>query len=189
MKEKFSVKTVALVGLMAALVFATSNLRLTIPLPVDKAAIHFGNVMCVLSGLLLGPIGGLASGIGSFFFDLVNPLYASEAVITLVNKFFIGFLTGLIAHWHGRMGRNIRWNIAGAVAGSMAYVVLYMAKNWIFGKYIFDLATDSAMMTVLVPKLITSVTNGIIACVVAVPLAAVLVKALARSGMSKLLET
>lgn len=184
MKTKFTVQKMALVGLMAALVFATSGLRINIPLPVDKAAVHFGNVMCVLSGLLLGPIGGLASGIGSFFYDLADPRYASEAFITFFNKFFIGFIAGLIAHWKGRAGRNQSWNIVGAVAGSVTYVVLYLTKSYLSSQLIFDLHTDSEMMLFLVPKAITSVTNGIIACVVAVPLAAALRSALDKSGLS-----
>lgn len=184
MTKKWSIYKIALLGLMAALVFATSGLRITIPLPVDKAAVHFGNVMCVLSGLLLGPIGGLAAGLGSCLYDLFNPLYAPEAAITFINKFFIGFVAGLIA-WHkGRGGLDQKWNIVGAVSGSVTYVALYMFKSWVMGKYVFDLTEGSAMMIALAPKFITSLTNGIIACVVAVPLAAVLRQAMDRSGLT-----
>ena len=182
-KPKFSIAQIVMVGLMAALVFATSNLRITIPLPVDKAAIHLGNMCCVLAGLLLGPIGGLASGIGSFFFDLFNPLYASEAFITLFNKFFIGFVAGLIAHWRGRTGSNVGRNIVAGVAGSMTYVALYMLKTWVYGSYVFSLEADSAMMLYFLPKLLTSVVNGVVAVAVAVPLAAVLLKALDKAGI------
>ena len=185
MKGKWNLRTMTLIGLMAALVFATSGLRVEIPLPVDKAAVHFGNVMCVLSGLLLGPIGGLASGIGSFFYDLTNPLYAPEAFITLVNKFFIGFVAGLISHAGGRKGRNQKWNVVGAVAGSVTYVVLYLIKSFISSKLVFDLTTNSQMMLFLGPKALTSLTNAVIACVVAVPLCAVLRQALDRSGLAE----
>lgn len=188
MKKQFTIQRMALIGVMSALVFATSYLRIYIPLPVDKAAIHFGNVMCVLSGLLLGPVGGLAAGIGSFFYDLTNPLYASEAFITFFNKFFIGFVAGLISHWGKRTGRELGWNITGAVAGSMTYVILHTIKTWIAGKYVFDLADGSPMMMLLVPKIITSVTNGIIACVLAVPLAMALHKALDKSNLSERLS-
>lgn len=183
MGKKLNARTLAFLGLMAALVFATSNLRITIPLPVDKAAIHFGNVCCVLSGLLLGPLGGLASGVGSFFFDLFDPRYASEAFITLFNKFFIGFVAGLISHWKGRRGDQVGRNIAAGVAGSMTYVVLYMVKTWIYGEYVFSLEAESAMMLYFLPKLLTSVVNGVVAVAVAVPLAAVLRKALDRNGL------
>lgn len=184
MKPKISIQKIALLGLMAALVFATSGLRITIALPVDKAAVHFGNVMCVLSGLLLGPIGGLASGIGSFFYDLANPLYAPEALITFVNKFFIGFVAGLISHFGGRGGRVQGWNVVGAVAGSVTYVILYLTKSFLASQLVFDLTTGSEMMLFLVPKAVTSLTNGIIACVVAVPLCAVLHRSLDRTGLA-----
>ena len=184
MKKTFTIQTIALVGLLAALVFATSGLRITIPLPVDKAAVHFGNVMCVLSGLLLGPVGGLASGIGSFFYDLTNPLYAPEAFITFINKFFIGFVAGAVSHAFGRRGRSQRWNIMGAVAGSVAYVVLYLFKSFVSSQLVFDLSTGSEMMLFLVPKAVTSLTNGIIACIVAVPLCAALHRALDKTGLS-----
>lgn len=185
MKKTITVQKIALVGLMAALVFATSGLRIPIPVPIDKAAVHLGNVMCVLSGLLLGPIGGLASGIGSFFYDLTNPLYAPEAFITFFNKFFIGFVAGWLAWRKGRMGLNQKWNIIGAVAGSVTYVVLYLFKSFVSSQLLFDLTTGSDMMIFMVPKLVTSLTNGIIACVVAVPLALALRKAMDRSGLSQ----
>ena len=185
MEKKWNIHKLALVGLMAALVFATSGIRLEIPLPVDKAAIHLGNVMCVLSGLLLGPVGGLASGIGSFFYDLVNPLYAPEALITFFNKFFIGFLAGLIAHAHGNGGRSHRRNLMGAAAGSLAYVLLYLIKSALSSQLVFDLHTQSQLMLFLLPKAATSLVNGAIACVVAVPLAAVILNALDRSGLAR----
>lgn len=185
MKKTFTVQKLALIGLMAALVFATSGLRIYIPLPLDKAALHFGNVMCVLSGLLLGPIGGLASGIGSFFYDLTNPLYAAEAFITFFNKFFIGFVAGLLSHWGGRQGRSMGWNIVGAVAGSLTYVCLYLLKSFLASQLIFDLHSQSEMMLYLGPKAVLSTVNGIIACVVAVPLAKVLRTALDRNGLSQ----
>lgn len=185
MKKSLSVQKIALVGLMAALVFATSGMRIYIPLPIDKAAIHLGNVMCVLSGLLLGPIGGLASAIGSFFYDLTNPLYAPEAFVTFFNKFFIGFLAGWLAWRKGHRGLNQSWNIVGAVTGSVAYVALYLFKSFVESQLIFDLTTGSEMMLFLGPKALLSLINGGLACVMAVPLALVLRKAMDRSGLSQ----
>ena len=170
MKAKFSLRQIILIALMSALVLIFSGFRIMIPLPVDHAAIQFGNIMCVLSGLLLGPIGGLACGIGSFLYDLTNPAYAPEAWITFITKFFIGFLAGLISHWKGRSAQIRAWNLAGAAAGSFAYVLLYLSKSLIMGKYVFDLASGSPMMLYIVPKAATSCVNAVIAIVVAVPL-------------------
>ena len=50
---------------------------------------------------------------------------------------------------------------------------------------VFDLTTNSQMMLFLGPKALTSLTNAVIACVVAVPLCAVLRQALDRSGLAE----
>ena len=77
MKEKITIREITLVGLMAAMVYVTSAfLQIPIPTAIGNTRLHMGNVMCQLSGLLLGPVlGGLAAGIGSAFFDLTNPAY------------------------------------------------------------------------------------------------------------------
>ena len=185
MREKITLRQTVLVGLMSALVLIFSGFRIYIPLPVDHAAIQFGNIMCVLSGLLLGPVGGLASAIGSALYDLFNPAYAPEAWITFLTKFFIGFLTGLIAHWKGRRAARRGWNLAGAAVGSLTYVVLYLGKSLIMGKYVFSLAAGSPMMLYLVPKAATSLVNGLIAVVVAVPLWEVIRLPLERGGLTR----
>lgn len=185
MERKISLRQIVLIGLMSALVLIFSGFRIYIPLPVDHAAIQFGNIMCVLSGLLLGPIGGLASAIGSALYDLFNPAYAPEAWITFLTKFFIGFLTGLIAHWHGRGAARRGWNLAGAAVGSVTYVVLYLGKSLIMGKYVFSLAAGSPMMLYIVPKAATSLVNAVIAVAVAVPLWELVRLPLDRGGLSK----
>jgi len=170
-------------ALLSALVFAGSYIRITIPLPIDKAAIHLGNVMCVLSGLLMGPLGGLPAAFGSAFFDLTNPIYAAEAPITFLTKFFIGFLAGLISHHKNRDGLVQSWNITGGIVGSLTYVVLYMTKSWLFGIYVYGLQPALALYTYVLPKLLTSLFNGAVAVTCAVPLAAVIRSALKKSGL------
>ncbi len=81
-KTKFSTLKLTIIGLMAAMVFVATNFRIEIPTPLGPTMLHLGNVMCVLSGLLFGPItGGLSAGFGSAMFDLFNPTYAPEAWI------------------------------------------------------------------------------------------------------------
>ena len=78
---------VVMTGLMAALVCVGSALRITLPVNVGTTSFHLGNIMCALSGILLGPVGGgLASGLGSAIYDMTNPLYISEAWITFLTK-------------------------------------------------------------------------------------------------------
>ena len=65
-KKKFSTKQIALIGVLSALVFAATYLHIDIPTALGKTMIHFGNVVCLLGGLLFGPVtGGLSAGIGS----------------------------------------------------------------------------------------------------------------------------
>ena len=183
--KKVTIRQIVLVGLMSALVLIFSGFRIKIPLPVDHAAIQFGNIMCVLSGFLLGPLGGLAAAMGSFLYDLFDPTYASQAWITFLTKFFIGFLAGLISHWKGRGARLRSWNLVGAIVGSLTYVVLYLGKSLIMGQYVFSLAAGSPMMLYIIPKAATSCVNAIIAVVVAVPLWELIYIPLNKTGFLK----
>ena len=66
--KKLKIRQVAFVGIMAALVYVTSAfLQINIPTAIGSTRLHMGNVMCLLSGLLLGPLsGGLAAGDQTF---------------------------------------------------------------------------------------------------------------------------
>ena len=92
-KRTFDTRTIAVIGVLAAMVFALTYVGIDIPSPLGKCKIHFGNIMCILSGLLFGPVtGGLAAGIGSALFDLTDPSWAPEFWITFINKFAMGCL-------------------------------------------------------------------------------------------------
>ena len=92
--KKFDMHSVVLVGVLAALVFALSSVEIVIPLSLgDGTRIHFGNIMCLLAGVLFGPLtGGLAAGFGSMIYDLTHPLFISEFWITFLTKFAMGFV-------------------------------------------------------------------------------------------------
>ena len=100
--KSLTTKKMVITALMAALTVAGSSLRIVLPLEIaGTTAFHLGNVMCALSGILLGPwLGGLAAGLGSAIFDMLNPLYISEAWITFLFKGAYGLAAGLIA-WCG----------------------------------------------------------------------------------------
>lgn len=185
-KKRFDLYTIVAVGLLAALVFASSFLRIKIPTPFgDNTAIHLGNVLCLLAGLLLGGLnGGLAAGLGSFVFDLVDPVYISSAPYTLVFKFLLAFVCGVIAHAGGRKGDNTVTNIIGAVSGSLTYVVLYLTKSFVFNIW-FDRTTIEVAWVNVAVKAATSLTNAIIACAVAVPLAFAVRRALKNTTIYK----
>ncbi len=98
--KKITIYDIVLIGLMAALCFVGTYLHIDIPTPLGKAMIHFGNIFCLLSGMLLGGVrGGLAAGIGSMLYDVLDPAYISECWITFINKFMMAFLCGIIVSY------------------------------------------------------------------------------------------
>lgn len=173
----FSVRRMAVTGLLAALVFVFSWVQIPIG---SIARIHLGNVFCALAGLLFGPLtGGLAGGFGSMLFDLTNPAYIAECWITFLTKFFIGFLAGLIA----RPGKKVPVgrDIVAATVGSVAYVVLYLVKSFI--TMTIEGQAQGAIVTQLYTKGITSLTNAVMAIIASVLLAQALRPALSRAGI------
>lgn len=178
--SKNHIYKVAAVGVLSAMVFAANYISIPIG---DISRIHFGNVFCVLSGLLLGPVsGGLCAGFGGFFYDLTNPLYAAEAPITFLLKFILGFAVGALAHSGASHGERPVKNTVAAVAGSLLYVAAYLCKNFIFESMMLRNPIET-VMTKLAIKGVSSLVNGMIAVVVALVLLPVFRRAMRLSGI------
>lgn len=165
---------------MAALVFvATQFFKVEIPVAGDRTMIGFANVFCILSGLLLGPVsGGLAAGVGSGLFDLVGG-WASSAPVTFVTKFAMAWICGLIAGGGDRSGKRLPRVIAGAVAGSLSYCVLYLSYSAL--KEIMLGSAAQSVQIIMMTKLGATLTNALVADVIAVPLYFAVKKALEHS--------
>ena len=180
--KKTTVRQMALVGIMAALVYVTSAyIQIPIPTAIGNTRLHMGNVMCLLSGLLLGPFyGGLAAGFGSMLFDLFDPVYITSAPFTFAFKFFMAWVCGMIAQPHTN---TKKWRyIVGAAVGALCYVVLYLAKTYVEDRFVMGLAADAVWLTVMQKGLVSSI-NGIIAACVSVPLFLALRPVLRRSNL------
>ena len=178
---------IVVVGVMAALVFAASNVSINfITIMGTPTRIHLGNIMCLLSGLLFaGTLGGLSAGIGSCFFDLFNPLYISSAPFTLVFKFLMGFVCGTIAHSGGKNGKSVSRNIVAGISGQVVYIILYLGKT-----LIEDVLLGNAFQTALVDvgtKSIFSLINAVLAVAIAVPLSIIIRKALEKTSFKNLM--
>jgi uncharacterized membrane protein len=182
-KRGITVYEMAAIGLMAAAVFVATNFRIQIPTAIGKTMIHFGNVFCLLAGLLLGGArGGLSAGIGSMFFDLVDPAFISSAPWTLLFKFAMGFTCGAIAHGVPEEKQSFKRNLAGAVSGAMLYVILYVGKN-----FVSDLVfLRNPMQTVLISvaqKGLVSTFNAIVAVAVSVSVYPAFRRAMRTAGI------
>lgn len=187
-KKNFSIYKLAVIGLMAAMVYVATNFRIDIPTPLGKTMLHMGNVMCILGGLLFGGwIGGLAAGFGSAFFDLLDPVFAPQFMITFVMKFALGFTAGAIAHYNNAKGESKKQNLIGAICGASLYVILYVAKTFITSYFIIGEHLE-AVMSVVVVKGTVSLTNALIAVIVSMILSTAIIPSLRSAGVYRILN-
>ena len=183
-QNQFTTKKIVLAALMAALTVIGSSLRITVPVDlVGTSSFHLGNIMCALSGLLLGPwLGGLAAGLGSAIYDMLNPLYISECWITFLLKGTYGLIAGLIAY-------RGKWAYGKAVlassAAAMTYAVLYLAKGCFYdGMLLKGLTLPVALAAVLATKIPATVFNAVVAVIGAPALAVAIRTALKKSRLT-----
>ena len=166
-KREFSVFNITFIAMMAAMVYVVTLFRF----PLLGSKVHFANAVCLLSGILLGPLqGGLAAGIGSAFYDAVTGYDLVNVLITFVSKFAMAWVCGMVIesdiHSKGK-GRIDRTALA-CVCGALTYVALYMLKTFIYQKFVYGYPMDAVWATMLA-KLIPSLINAAVA-VVAAPL-------------------
>ena len=161
---------VAFTGVMAAIICVITIFRI----PLGQSKVHFANSMCLLSGLLLGPVwGGAAAGLGSALYDVMLGGYGLlDALITFVSKFAMAFVTGILYRAWTKKNAEDDWKknlpplVISCVIGSLTYVALYMLKTWLFKTYVEPVPADT-IPTVMVAKLIPSLINAAFAVVTA----------------------
>lgn len=181
----FTTKKVVLAALLAALTVVGSAIRITLPLEIaGTTSFHLGNIMCALSGILMGPwLGGLAAGIGSAIYDMLNPLYISEAWITFLTKGAYGLAAGLVA-WSGKKSWGYGKATIAAVAGAVTYAVLYLSKTYFYsGLLMHGLTPDAALVTVFT-KLPATIFNAAVAILFAPFLATAIREGLKKNHLS-----
>ena len=178
-KKRLSIYNVAFVGVMAAIVYVLTMFRF----PLLGSKVHFANAMCLLAGLLFGPVGGgLAAGIGSALYDLLAGGYGIvEVLITLVSKFLMAFICARVAGADGQTVKHSRI-LAGCVIGALSYVALYMLKTFVFQRFVYGYPGDAVWVTML-GKLPASLINAVFAMIVAPVLYEAVRPALAKTGM------
>ena len=186
MKSKLTTKKIALTALMAALTVVGSWMRITIPVDIGgNTSFHLGNILCALSGILLGPwLGGLAAGMGSAIYDIVfYPMYISECWITFLTKAAYGLMAGLVIHCGKKDWGYVRAILA-ALAGAVTYAVLYLAKTYFYGGLLLGGLTPDAAWASVILKLPATIFNGAVAVIFAPILAIALRKALNKQHIS-----
>ena len=178
-------------GVMAAIICVITTFRI----PLGQSKVHFANSMCLLSGLLLGPVwGGTAAGLGSAIYDVLLGGYSFfDALITFVSKFAMAWVTGILYQKWVLSKEEKSWKenllplILSCVLGALTYVALYMLKTWLFKMYVEPVPADT-IPGIMVAKLIPSLINAAFAVVTAPIFYHAVRPALKAGGILKQLE-
>ena len=177
-------------GVMAAIICVITTFRI----PLGQSKVHFANSLCLLAGLLLGPVwGGTAAGLGSAIYDVLLGGYTYEAVITFVSKFAMAWVTGILYQKWVLRKEEKSWKenllplIISCVLGALTYVALYMLKTWIFKMYVEPVPADT-IPGIMVAKLVPSLINAAFAVVTAPIFFHAVRPALKAGGILKQLE-
>ena len=177
-----SINRLTALGMMCALVFVSNYLRITMPIAIGgRTSFTLANIMCCLSGLLLGPVGGLASGLGSALYDLTNPAFAAECWITFITKGIMGMVAGFALR--ERTSPRYDHCTAAAALGCLAYYILYFFKSFAYDGLLLGGLTASTAAAALVLKLPASLFNAAVAILFAPPLCLALHKALQQANV------
>ena len=178
-------RKIVLAAVMASLTVAGSALRITLPIEIaGTTSFHLGNIMCALCGILLGPgMGGLAAGLGSAIYDMLNPLYISEAWITFLTKGAYGLVPGLIMLlWKKNWGIG-KAAIASA-GGAVTYAILYLGKTYFYSGRLLKGLTHEAALLAVATKIPATTFNAVLAIVFAPILAVAIRKALEKNRLT-----
>ena len=178
-------------AVMAAMICVITLFRI----PLGQSKVHIANAMCLLAGLLLGPVtGGLSAGLGSALYDVLFGGYDFlNAAITFVSKFAMAWVTAMIfgawkkKHEDPALKETVPPLVISCVAGALTYVALYMLKTWIFKMYVEPVPADT-IPTVMIGKLIPSLINAAFAIVVAPIFYHAVLPALKSIGIYRQLE-
>ena len=183
-RQVFTTRRIVFAAMMAALTAAGSALRITMPLSIaGTTSFHLGNIMCALSGILLGPgFGGLAAGLGSAIYDMFNPAYIDEAWLTFLMKGFYGLAAGSVIRLSKKDPAYVNSALA-ALAGALGYAVLYLLKSYYKAMWIQRVAAGAAWIVVL-DKLPATIFNGAVAVIFAPVLAITIHKALKQNHLT-----
>ena len=184
MNQKISTKRIAMAGLLAALTVVGSGLRITIPVSIGgNTAFHLGNIMCALSGILLGPwLGGAAAGIGSAIYDMTNPAYIDEPWLTFLMKGAYALVTGAVISI-GKKDFGYVKAILATLGGAVTYAILYLAKSFLKTMIVSGTTAEAALvaMTLQFPA---TIFNAAVALIFAPILAVAIRKALKQNHIS-----
>ncbi len=147
--------TLALLAINTALVTVLTML-ISIPIPATQGYLNFGDVGVLFAGLLLGPLGGIAGGLGSALADFFLGYY-HYVPITLIVKGFEGAITGTIYHKLRITSRPKITLVFALLLGSITMVGGYWAaESLIYGPFAALAEVPGNCLQVIVGSIISA---------------------------------
>ncbi|MCK5238712.1 MAG: ECF transporter S component [Candidatus Thorarchaeota archaeon] len=144
---------IVLIALMTALT-TVATVVFIIPFPSTAGYFNLGDAMVMVSGILLGPIGGLvAGGVGSAMGDVALN-FLPFAPITLAVKGGEGLVVGMISRY-AKSGKKISpWDIFGVLLGSIIMLAGYLVGEVMVlgissGLALFELITINSIQVIM----------------------------------------
>ena len=183
-KKTFTVFNITFIAMMAAMVYVVTLFRF----PLLGSKVHFANAVCLLGGILLGPVqGGLAAGIGSALYDATTGYDVINVLITFVSKFAMAWVCGTVLYHRDSDGEHkdrIDRTLFACICGALTYVALYMLKTFIYNRFVYGYPMDAVGAT-MIAKLIPSLINAGLAVIAAPLFYHAVLPALRASGLLK----
>jgi uncharacterized membrane protein len=129
---------ISLLAVLTALTTVTT-IMFTIPFPSTQGYFNLGDAFVMLSGFLLGPVGGfVAGGVGSATADLmVAPAYAP---LTFLTKGCEGMVVGWFSFRTRKKFRISAWDILGVILASVVMLLGYLLGEVLFLGYVWEAA-------------------------------------------------
>ena len=195
-KNRNRILKICITAVMAAIVFVSNYLRITMPIAVGGVtSFTLANILCALSGILLGPwFGFLAAGLGSAIYDLTNPAYVMETPITFFTKGMYGLVAGLVLHLIfvkllKKRRDSYAPQVVSAACAAIGYLIIYSVKNFFYnGMLIEGYVTAGQCWAVVVAKLPATLVNGALAVIFAPILGVAITKALKSAKLDRILQ-
>jgi uncharacterized membrane protein len=129
----------ALVAILTALTTVVTVV-LVVPFPSTFGYFNLGDTLVMISGMILGPIGGfIAGGVGSAMGDVLVG-YSYYAPITLIVKGSEGFVVGWFSRYAKRTVKVNLSDIVGLILGSIIMLYGYLISETYFYGFEFALA-------------------------------------------------
>ena len=187
-KNRNKIVKLCVVAVMAVLVMAASKLQIKVPALLGVSRFHLGNTLCAMSGILLGPWwGGLAAGLGSALFDVLDPMFITDAPITFVTKGLYGLISGLVFFKVFKRKSNYVTEVVATLCGAVTYIVLYLSKKYFLDALLVAGMDAAGAWLVVVEKVPSALFNGIVAVIFAPILSVAVSKALKRANLGHLI--